>query len=382
MAQPVTPAVLRQQTPPGAVDPNVKIPKHVAEAGKRSEAIQNAMLGAAEPSVVSQIEGQPAQTPPQPPANGAEQHPPQGQEEPTAPGQNGQARGPVDWERQFKSLNGRVEAEMKKSRDAIAQLSDQLHRTQQENAALRNQQPLQPDPNAQPTNLLTQQEIEDYGPDFIDVMRRTVAEATAPLNDEIGRLRAQMGHVQQETGNAFLTRMNATIGGLIPNWNDLNKDARFVEWSNLPDVFSGAIRKVLMQEAWNSGDAHRVAAFFQAFLAEVAATNPQGGNGQRRPTMHTVVGDQSLIPSPSSAPLDLTTLAAPGRAQSAGGAPAEKPVYTAAEITRFYTDVAAGRWRGQDVRRAAIDADIILAQHEGRIIPDNRTQAPRDPYTR
>jgi hypothetical protein len=76
----------------------------------------------------------------------------------------------------------------------------------------------------------------------------------------------------------------------------------------------------------------------------------------------------------------LDDLAAPGRAHSAGGAPAEKPVYTAEEITRFYADVAAGRWRGRDADRIAIDADIMLAGREGRIIPNARTTVPAPPH--
>lgn len=80
--------------------------------------------------------------------------------------------------------------------------------------------------------------------------------------------------------------------------------------------------------------------------------------------------------------MDLASLAAPGRAHSAGGQPAEKPVYTAAEITKFYTDVAAGRWRGREQQQSAIDQDIMMAQREGRILTDNRTQLPRDPYMR
>jgi hypothetical protein len=76
--------------------------------------------------------------------------------------------------------------------------------------------------------------------------------------------------------------------------------------------------------------------------------------------------------------MDLANLASPGRAHSAGGSPAEKPVYTTAEITKFYTDVASGKWRGREQHQAAIDADIILAQREGRIIVNQRTQLPVD----
>lgn len=388
MAQPVTAAELRAKPVPGSVDPNVKIPAAILAAGKRSEELQRASLGIAEPSVaeatVKAAAGDGEPTPPptgDPPPSPAGDPPPAA---PVTPPGNGleaepQPGEPVDWERRFKSLSGRVEAQSKRDKDAITMLTDRLAQMDRELQAARTAAP--PPAPAQPQSLLTEQEINDYGPELVDVMRRVAAETAGPLNAEIQRLRAGLGHVQAETGNAFLNRMNSTIGAAVPNWGALNKDQRFIEWSALPDIFSGAIRKELMQEAWNSGDANRVIAFFRAFLAEEAALHPPGSNGQARTVPRTVVGDQSILPQPSAAPapgLDLTTLAAPGRAHSAGGSPAEKPVYTTAEITKFYTDVASGRWRGREAQQAAIDADIILAQREGRIILNPRTQLPVD----
>jgi hypothetical protein len=369
----------------GGVDPNVKIPQQILDAGKRSEAIQQAIAGDAEKSVAAQLEENqpspqgppdtrdPAQMPDAPPVG------PGGTPDP----HDGRPSGPVDWERQFKSLNGRAEAEARRAREAITQLSERLEQIEQENRLLKSGPP-PPQANGAATSMtLSEEEIADYGPEFVDVMRRVAAETAGPLQQEIQNLRGQLGHVQQETGNAFLQRMHTTIGSQIPNWADLNKDPRFIQWSQLPDIFSGAIRKTLMQEAWNSGDPQRVAAFFQAYLAEEAATNPQGqGQPRMPPSSRMVVSDTPISPPTPGAPLDLASLAAPGRAHSAGGTPAEKPVYTAAEITRFYTDVAAGRWNGRDQQRAAIDQDIMLSQREGRIVSDQRTMLPRDPYMR
>ena len=63
MAMPTTAAELRAKpVPQGGVDPNVKIPQQILDAGKRSEAIQQAIAGAAEPSVAAQIENGSDQT--------------------------------------------------------------------------------------------------------------------------------------------------------------------------------------------------------------------------------------------------------------------------------------------------------------------------------
>jgi hypothetical protein len=392
MALPVTAAEMRnKQQPQGAVDPNVKIPRAVIEAGKRSEEIQRAITGQAEPSVVASpddVGAAPAEV--TPPGNSSEPAPqsqaPPPAEAPVPPAQvpPPAVEGEASWEHKFKSLQGRLESDSRRQREMMTQLSERVEALTRENQVLRTAQPTTQEPNGHTS--LSEQEIADYGPEFVDVMRRVVADATGPLQDEIQNLRGQLGHVQQETGNAFLSRMNSTLNAMVPGWSEMNKDPRFIQWTQLPDIFSGAIRRELMQGAWNSGDPHRVAAFFQAYLAEEAATNPQRAAEQRTlpPSRMTVTPSPANSPSPATpgAPFDLSLLAAPGRAHSAGGSPAEKPVYTSADITKFYTDVAAGRWRHREAERAAIDADIMMAQREGRIFVDPRNQPPKDPFAR
>lgn len=383
MTQPVTAEQLRKQAPQGAVDPNVKIPKAVRDAGKRAEVIQQAVTGEAEPSVAETVAAANGATPPAPPAPEAPPAPPAPEAAaPPAPPAPAPSEPPVDWERQFKSLQGRFEQQ----RDAITQMGASIQRLQAENEALRaSAQPIEPPAPGQ--SLITEEEMQDYGPEFISIVRRAVKEATDPLNAEISNLRAGLGTVQQETGNVFMQRMNNSLGEAVPNWRELNTDPKFVAWSALPDVFSGVIRKTLMQEAWNSGDPNRLIAFFRAYLAEEAATDPQVPAPPRLPMATTVTPAPMPYgtPAPASPLLPATPqvqlehLAAPGRAHSAAGTPAEKPVYSPQDITRFYTDVAAGRWKGREAQAQAIEADIMAAQREGRILNQGHMPQPSPP---
>jgi hypothetical protein len=371
---PTSAETLRAKNTPPPVDPNLNLPRAVREAGKRAEIVQQALVGQAEPSIAQPPTEQGAPTPPQappalppsaPPTPPAAAAPPQ--PEPEVP--------PEEWRNRFLAMQGRFQ----RAEQMMAQMGDQVHHLQSENASLRSTTaPAQPLPQG---TLLTEDEMRDYGPEFIDVVRRAATEIAAPLHAQIQDLQGRLGHVQQETGNAFLTRMNATVGGLIPNWQDLNRDPRFVQWVQLPDIYSGVMRQQLMQDAWNSGDAHRVAAFFRAFLAEEAAVDPRAS--ARPPQQPQPASPQPGIPPavpgvPLGTRLSLDQLAAPGRAQSSAQMPADKPMYTAQDITRFYTECAAGKWRTREAERAAIDADIIAAQHEGRIIPDQRSIRPMD----
>ena len=86
--------------------------------------------------------------------------------------------------------------------------------------------------------FLSQQEIDDYSPEFVDVMRRVAAETAAPLQTEIQNLRGQLSHVQQETGQAFLDRMNRELTALVGDWQTMNRHGPFISWAQGLDPFS------------------------------------------------------------------------------------------------------------------------------------------------
>ena len=361
MAQPTTSEELRNKAPQAEIDPNVSMPQAVRDAGKRAEIIQTALVSGGPPTEQPPSNGE-LQDPGNPPEE-VQLHPPNG----LAPHEQlvaDENLPPEEWRRRYLAMKGRVDQQS----DQMHQMADQIQRLQ---VQTNSNAPAPPRQEA-PRQLLTEEEINEYGPEFVDVVRRAAAEVATPLYEEIQNLRGQMGQVQTETANVFMTRMNATIGGLVPDWRAINQHPAFIRWVGLPEVYSGVIRQRLMQEAWNNGDAQRVAAFFRAFLAEEAAVDPRGTGqgGPQRPAAY--------VSPPAPARPTLDQFAAPGRAQSGAHQPTDKPVYTAQDITRFYQDVTLGKWRTRDAERAAIDADIMAAQHEGRIIPDQRSIRPMD----
>ena len=147
----------------------------------------------------------------------------------------------------------------------------------------------------------------------------------------------------------------STLDEKLPNWRDLNTNEEFLSWLQLPDAYSGDIRHNMLKAAYAQGNAHRVLAFFNGFLAEEAAVAPAQGEPDYSTT--TV----SKVP--------LQNFAAPGRAKTAASAsaPAEKLNISRAQVASFYADVAAGRYRGRDAEKNKLEAQIFEAQREGRI---------------
>jgi hypothetical protein len=346
------------------VDDQVVVPRAVREQVERAAAAQRASIGVAEPPVLPPetasppAEGSPPSSSPPVETSPAADPPPQA---PTSDDNE-------SWEVRYRNIRGRMDAERKKHREELSQMGNRLQHLEEQLRTRPNDPPPQPRP---PKLNITQDELADYGDGFIDMVKR-VAEGVVdgriePLNSEMGRTRAQIGVQQNKT-------MHQQMDALYPYWRQMNEHEPFIQWVMLPDPYSGAIRQKLMQEAWDSGDARRVLAFFQGFHSEEAALNPAGGGAA--PAARAPAAPNG---APAATPqLALSDLAAPGGARSASHAPAEKRTYSTEDISRFYTEVAAGRWRGRDKERAEIDADIMRAQHEGRILLNNRRFTPPD----
>jgi len=365
------------------VDPNVKIPDSVKRAAAHAESFyqQPAPVAPVSPSapVVGTVDASGA--PAAPPAPVAPQlpAPPQPEVPPvvTPPAPDGAFnigdRPPGDpaswneWQQRYNAMKGRHDQAvgiMGQMQEQMTQLGNELLETQREVQRLRTQGPL-PAPTGQPQppanrKLLTPEDEEHYGAQFLDVTRRAALEAVGPeletLRTENQNLRRQLHHTQ---GQTVAQRLDADL----PGWRTINTSDMFKAWLRLPDVKSGLIRGEMLQNAFRAASAPRVKAFFDEFLAE---------QGQSRSQPPPPV--QEPLPAPPTArqpALSLDSLVAPGRAiQPAPGGtqtPADKPTFTRAEIAGFYADVRRGVYAGRDQEKAVLETAIFAAQREGRV---------------
>ena len=367
------------QLPAGGIDPNVVMPPHVKAAIEKSTTAHAATYaasgnGEAQPPA-NGTQGPPAATPG---VAAAAQPAPAAPPAPTPPVELSETNddGTPNWENRFKALKGRFEATQRQHTETIDQINQRIREMQRE-------QPRQllPGESDQFPQLVSAKEVEDYGADLIDVMKRVATEAVMPLLKPIattvGQVQARVETTADEASKQFLSRMNSAMDNRVPGWQDLNQDPNFIAWTKRNDVYSGLNRQELLQKAWYAGDSNRVAAFFEGFLAEEAAVDPAAA--QARQQAWQSAGGHAAQPPASSAPttaprVTLEQLAAPGRARAAATAPVgTRPVWTAEGISQFYMDCARGVFNGREAERLATEADLMAAQREGRIQVNPRT---------
>jgi hypothetical protein len=240
----------------------------------------------------------------------------------------------------------------------MTDLGQELVRTQTMLAEM-NRQPPAHHANSQPRhgNLITEDDVANYGTELIDLARRAAMDTVQP---EIEALRAQNAELTNRVKNTAKREMFMAMDRAVPTWRQINTDQRFINWLRLRNVYTGQIRQDMLKAAVDGADAPKAIQFFKDFLTEAQAT------GHTAPAQQQEQHD----PAPRSAAVSLETLAAPGKARPASGdtqMPADKPIYTRADISRFYDEKRRQLWANRPAEAAAFEADLTAAQREGRI---------------
>lgn len=338
------------------VDPNVIVPKHVADAAKLAESYYNTAPATETPPQ----EQLPQETPPQ-------EHPPQDQQPPQHQDIQQPSKDDLQndtWAGRYNSMKGRWEGvsrqvgslqqQLIEAGDEIGRLNALISRAGVQTAPSADQQP-----QSQPVHnkLITDADRETYGDEFLETVARTARGAVEP---ELESLRTQNQELKKRVVSDDQRVLRTELARLVPNWSAIQKSAQWNSWLHLPNVYTGQVRGEMLRAAYAAADAPKVIALFQDFVKEVQATGGQVPSTQR----------QEQPSAPRTPALDLETLAAPGRARPAGGdtqAPADKPSYTRQQIAANYADRRRGLYNGRETAWAQLDADMIAAGREGRI---------------
>lgn len=356
------------------VDDNVKIPDAVRRAAAQAEAAQAAAYPqptpspAPQPDTINIIEN-----PPQP-VSSVEitdiSAPPTTPPPATPPvTQTGNPSDPNDdtWQHKFNSVNGRytrLKEQSDQQTQTITSLQQQISILNDVVEGMASAPAPTVTPPAERTALITDADVQAYGQDFIDVVRRAARDAVGGDLDGLQNLLVGMEkkvttvdtRVRQDTDEHRRVGMEQLLDRDCPTWREVNLDDEFKSWLLLTNPYTGNIRNDELQAAWAARKAPQVLAFFKGFISEKAATAPQ-------PSI-----DAPSAPQPTSG-VTLEDLAAPGRARAPAATepPAEKPTITRQQITDFYTAVRQGKFRGRDDEKNRQEAMIILATREGRV---------------
>src|SRR5215471_15350343 len=112
--------------------------------------------------------------------------------------------------------------------------------------------------------MLTRQDLDNFGPELLDVAQRAAQHVMAP---ELQQLHDENQQLREEVTRAAKTTIDQYLDANVPNWREINNDERFHQWLLMPEPYSGVIRDRLLKDAAHAANAPRVASFFKGFLA-------------------------------------------------------------------------------------------------------------------
>ena len=284
-----------------------------------------------------------------------EMKPPQKEEKPK---DDGDAQ---TWEQRYKTLQGmwkkdvpQLQSENQRLQGEIADLRRRFQDLEAQQAA-----PKEPPKEVKAEKFLTDEDLEEFGPEFLNAAKRAAREELSPtisqLEAENQRLKAQLGDVgstiqQSERQNVF-SQMDAQVEG----WRELNQAPEFLNWLQQPDVYSGQTKQSMLTAAFEDGDVPRMKAFFEGFRKETQVVDTEEG-----------------VPATRTPEVNVDKLVSPGSPRSTGTPRAQdgsQKIWTNDEIARFYNDVRAGKYKSEAKRKEKlqIETAIIKAGREGRI---------------
>jgi hypothetical protein len=122
-------------------------------------------------------------------------------------------------------------------------------------------------------DYLYQSDIDNYGPELIDVTQRAALQAVGP---HLENLAQQNAALRQRLAIESRRRLDQQIAAAVPNYQEIDRDPRWHRWLLGIDTLSGRVRQHLLNDAIASGDANRVYSFFKGFEREAGGALSAG----------------------------------------------------------------------------------------------------------
>ena len=255
------------------------------------------------------------------------------------------------WERRFKTLAGKYEAETPRLHQQIRELQTQLQTQAEMLIELKSRPEAKPEP-AKP--LVTADDEESFGADLVNLMRRVASEATNSVADRLARLEAaasQLSTLQQQVTEVSTSqaqtaeeRFYAKITDAVPDWQTVDTDERWLAWLADYDAVVGGPRQNALNAAFERLDSGRVIALLNQWKE-----------------LNVVPQQQAATQTQA----ELQRQVAPSKSKATTATPATEKFWSAEEYERAFDPRLKATMSGDEIAKLQADADRAAA--EGRV---------------
>jgi hypothetical protein len=253
------------------------------------------------------------------------------------------------FKQKYNTLRGKYDAEVPRLHQQVRELTDQLSSIRKDMEAEKQAKSEKP---KEKVSYITDADREEYGDDLIDFQRRVAKEVSQDYEGRfeqqakvIEDLRKQVSSTGNQVGEMdFSQKLNI----LVPGFDQLDNDERWVSWLNEYDPMSRGPRRDQAQSAFNNGDADAVAHYVKLFRESVEPK--EQGKSIRQAEL-----EKQVTPNRSA------------NTSSTKSASRSDKIYSGREVEAAWTKIRTLNTKGKLDDAAKLEAELTVAYMEGRV---------------
>ena len=201
---------------------------------------------------------------------------------------------------------------------------------------------------------MTDEDRAEFGEELIDVQRRVAKEVASEYEDRfeaqaniIKQLQDQLKQNDSKVGQMSFSQK---LAQLVPDFQQIDNDERWVAWLNEVDPILRDQRRVLAQAAFDKGDAEAVAHYVQLWK-------------------QTLKSPDEEIQVKAVRQAELEKQVSPSRSATSASSPTDRKgkVYSEREVSQGWNKIRTLNTRGQYAEAEKLEAEITAAYLEGRV---------------
>ena len=253
------------------------------------------------------------------------------------------------FKQKYSTLKGKYDAEVPRLHQQVRELSEQMKAIREEAVTAEKVKSEKP---KERVSYVTDADRDEYGDDLIDFQRRVAKEHAQEFEGRfeqqakvIEELQSKISNTDSQVGEqGFTQRLNA----LVPGFDQLDNDERWVSWLNEYDPMSRGPRRDQAQAAFDAGDAEAIAHYVSLFNGSVNPVEDSKGDRQKEL-------EKQVSPNRS---------ASTASTKSAGQS---DKIYSTASSEKAWNKIRTLNTNGKYDEAEKLEAELTVAYMEGRV---------------
>jgi len=250
------------------------------------------------------------------------------------------------WKQKYRTLQGMYDAEVPKLHSQLRELSGEVAELTKKS----NEKPVAAE-TKKPQSLVTDEDVETFGQDLIEVQRKVAREVAAEFREELSALKEENVKLREQVTSTDSQVQEASfdqrLHRLVPDFDQVNVDKKWIAWLDAYDPILRASRRTIAAQAYAKGDAEAVSDYVKMFREATAKPVPNSSAGKNSELEH------QIQPSRSAA--------------SASQGEEQGRMYTNADVQRMFKQTVTLSNQGKREEASALEAEIDAAYLEGRV---------------